>query len=304
MRKALLTAMMLAGASPVATAQPAPARPITTQQQVDEYAAAATTALRNGDHDTAIDLYRKANALDPSPELLYDLAQAYRKKAESLRGSSPLNAAAARDQARDYYRKFLDTHPTNDEAELRARGLLGRLDEWWKTESPNEEAARRAAEDARREEATRIEQARLAEERRKQAERDAIENTRVSLAVTSTKVANDRSKARVIKISGGAAIGAGLIGLGVGTYYGIKARGLSNDLSSADVYDTTRIAKGQQAAKLMVIGCTAGAALVVGGAFTYWIGRGYQQRAEHAPSVSVTVAPTGQGARVFAWGAF
>ena len=298
MRVMWLVITTLIGINP-ALAQPRPS----DEARADQYTEAAIAAQKSGDYDTAIDLYQKANALVPNPEFVYDIAQAHRLAWAATRTTDPPRAATHRDAARDCYARFLSTNPSDEKAELIAQGWLAKLDKQWAEEHPREEAARRAEDDRKAEDAIRVEQARLAEERRRQAERDAIEHERIGSAVAKTRIEAETSKARIIKLSGGAAFGAGVVAAGIGVYFGFKARQISDELTKDDVFEPSRISDGQQAERYMAIACISGGALLVGGAVTYWFGRRIGTGIENtAPTLTMT--PTRGGGSLLIRGAF
>jgi tetratricopeptide (TPR) repeat protein len=63
-----------------------------------------TTAYGLGDFDRAIEAFSKAHKLDPAPILLYNIAQAYRKKGD-------------RAQAISHYKRYLQAAPAADDRE-------------------------------------------------------------------------------------------------------------------------------------------------------------------------------------------
>jgi tetratricopeptide (TPR) repeat protein len=270
------------------------------EHQAGVFADSASVALKNGDFDTAIDMFTKAYKAVPLPVYLFDIAQANRKKAEALHATAPMKAAGFRDVARTYYNKFLETHPTNEELELKARGLKARLDDQWAAEHPKEEAARLAEEEQKRDAALRAEQARLAEERRKQREHEE----QIRSAVTKAKVDSDRSKAQVLEVSGGVAMGLGVVGAGVGMYLGFKARSLADDLTRQDVFDQSSINRGKQDERDMAIAYATSGVLLVGGAIAFWLGHRVKERAEDESVMSMTVAPTPHGGAILVRGSF
>lgn len=302
MRVAILVTLVIAATAASVGAQPAPAgaKPPTQEQQAGLFADTASVALKSGDFDTAIDLFTKAYKAVPLPVYLFDIAQANRKKAEALHRSDPTKAAECRDTARDYYSRFLATHPGEEELELKARGLKARLDDQWAVEHPKEEAARLVEEAHKRDAAMRAEQARMLEQQRKEREREA----QIRAAVAKTRVESDRSKAKVVEISGIAAMAAGAAGAGVGVYLGIQARNLANQLTRDDVFDQRRINQGNQDEQEMWIAYAAGGTLLVGGAIAFWVGHRIQDRSEHESATSMTVAPTPHGGTVLVQGSF
>lgn len=302
MRLVILVTLLIGAtvASVGAQSVPAGAKLPTPEQQAGLFADTASVALKSGDFDTAIDMFAKAYKAVPLPVYLFDIAQANRKKAEALRRSDPVKAAECRDAARDYYSRFLATHPKEEELDLKARGLKARLDDQWAVEHPKEEAARLVEEDRKRDAAMRAEQARMLEERRKQREREG----QIRSAVTKSRVESDRSKAKVVKISGIAAMAVGASGAGVGVYLGLQARSLANQLTRDDVFDQRRINQGNQDEREMWIAYAAGGTLLVGGAIALWLGHRIQEHALQEDSTPVTVALTPHAGALLVRGSF
>ena len=291
MRSAVLVPFLLGATATLAGAQPSPlsAKPPSPELQAGRFADAASVALKGGDFDTAIDLFAKAYKAVPLPVYLFDIAQANRKKSEALHDSDPVKSAECRDTARDYYGRFLATHPKEEELEIKARGLKARLDDQWAVEHPKEEASRLVEEARRRAAAERAEQARLLEAQRAERERAA----QIRSAVTKTQRENARSKARAAEIAGIAAMTLGAASAGTAVYLGIQARTIANRLTREDVYDQRLISEGQRDEQQMWIAYAAGGTLLVGGAVALWLGHRISERDEDATGVMIAPAPHG-----------
>lgn len=257
-----------------------------------QFAEAGNEALKNGDYDTAIDLFEKANAQVPHPLFLYDIAQAHRKIAVEARGQNMDRAASHRERARDFYRQFLATEPTGKEADV-ARDWLARLDRQHAEDFPGEEEARRQREQQAHDEAVAAERARLAEEARLKRERDALEAQRIARAVVATKVKSEKRRAAIVRLAGGGALGLGAVAVGAGVYYALEARGISDELTNADRYDAAKIEAGNQAEQKMFIGYVVGGALIVGGLVTYIVGNRMGSQVERLRPIGITPVPGG-----------
>lgn len=92
-----------------------------------------------------------------------------------------------------------------------------------------------------------------------------------------------------LRIAGIATGALGVVALGVGTGFGLKARSLSNDLSMAGVFDRKRYDEGRAAERDFVLYSGVGAAGVVAGAVLYYLG----VRADRAGAndAALTLAP-------------
>jgi len=264
-----------------------------------QYVDAGLAAQKTGDYDTAIDLYTKAYSLAPHPILHFNIAQAHRLASASWKHKDAARAAAHRDAAREFYHKFLSAKPEGD-LEVTAQGWLAKLDQEWAEDNPKEEAARRAAEDRKREQAIAEEKARLAARQREQAARDKLEQQHIGTAVSRARSDSEHRKAGTVKLIGLGIGGAGLVAVGTGVYFGWKARALASDLSHDDVYDVGRINRGNQAERDMTISYIVGGTLVVGGTITYVMGHLIGSAAER-----IAVVPHGgDGAAVVLRGTF
>jgi tetratricopeptide (TPR) repeat protein len=287
-------------------ATPAPAPPATGAKDPSalafQFAEAAGEALRNGDYDTAIDLFEKANAKVPHPIFQFDIGQAHRKIAVEARGQNMDRSASHRKAAIEKYQAFLATKPVGKEADI-AQDWLTKLNQQQAEDFPKEEAARIAREKKIHDDAVSAEQARIAEETRIKKERDALEAKRIAGAVGTTKVTGERRRATIIKIAGASAFGLGAVATGAGVYFGLKAKSISDDLTKTDTFDNSRIAQGDQAQKKMYIAYAAGGALIVGGAVTYFLGyRMGKSTEQSAPAVNVTIGPLSDGGATFVVG--
>jgi tetratricopeptide (TPR) repeat protein len=234
-----------------------------------EYVEAGVLAQKNGDFDTAIDMFQKANGLVPHPVLLFNTAQAHRLASVAYRDKSPVLAAGHRDQAREFYRRFLAQRPDGD-LEITAQGWLAKLDQQWADENPREEATRRAELARRQEAAVAAEQTRLAEERRKQEARDQLEQARIGAAVMTTRTANERQRAKLLEVTGAGLLGLGVVSLGIGVYYLRQGSRLAQQVSVE--YDQGKVTKGQRANLTAWIATPTGSALAIAGVVTYWLG--------------------------------
>ena len=241
-------------------AQQAQANESEAKSLASQYAEAGVLAQKKGDYDVAIELFTRANNLVPHPIFIFDIAQAHRVAAASLHDVDPIRAAQHRDAARDFYRKFIESHPDED-LEIKAQGWLAKLDHQWAEEYPKEEAARRTIEAQKREIAIRAEQARAQEEHR-----------RINAALNEQAFQDDRRRARTFKISGEIGGGIGLVATGLGVYFGLRARHFSDQLSMTapgSVFDSNTFAQGSGAEAAMEISYAVGSALLIGSLIAY-----------------------------------
>lgn len=111
--RTLLVLLVLGGSAPIALADSPSAED--TRKQARTHFRAGTVFYEAGNYDRAIEEYLAAYKLLPLPDLLFNLAQAYRLKGE-LR------------EAIDYYRRYLAVRP-NDAPAVEARQTLRTLEE-------------------------------------------------------------------------------------------------------------------------------------------------------------------------------
>lgn len=133
-RLAIAIAVVLATAV-AAGAQPEPVRPTSAEKLAKEKAANAKAAFDRGDYAVAVEQYREAYRLMPSPNLLYNLGQAYR-----LVGSCA--------EAAEAYREYLRLVPESPYRETAEQNLAAA-----EVCARDAEAAARRREERKREEA-------------------------------------------------------------------------------------------------------------------------------------------------------
>jgi hypothetical protein len=91
-------------------------------------------------------------------------------------------------------------------------------------------------------------------------------------AVTARRV--DADHGRPLRIAGYASGGAGVIALGAGVIFGLKARRLSDELSQPGApFEQSTFDAGRTAERRMVVCYGAGAAMIAAGTVLYLLGR-------------------------------
>jgi tetratricopeptide (TPR) repeat protein len=275
------------------------------KKQAKAYVDAGLAAQEGGDFDAAVDFYQKAYALVPHPTLFFNIAQAYRL------GQKPVEAL-------DYYRRFLDVESKGDQAKI-AAGFVKELEPVVAKLEADKKAADEAAAEAER-------QRLAAEEKRKADEAAALDKGKKPPPPDDDDDDDDDGD-RIgppdddddddatpppsgggmggKRIAGLTLGGLGLVGIGAGVIFGLKAKGISDDLSEPGAtFDPQKVDDGEAANRNMFIGYGVGAALLVTGVVLYVMGGKSNAESSTAVSLTPTVAPDGSAAGLVLAGGF
>jgi tetratricopeptide (TPR) repeat protein len=263
-----------------AAAQPAPR--IDKKKLAKQYVDSGLAAQAAGDYDTALTFYSKAYEQVPHPLLLFNMAQVHR-------------LAGRATEARDLYLKYLEAEPQGVQART-ARDWLAVLEGQISAETRKANEARRAEEARKAEAARKADAAREAEDARKAEEAAAAEAAEQARRREEQRRRSERaSSGRGLRLGGMVAGGLGLVGIGAGVAFNLRASSLSDDLSRPGAtYDPDKDSDGESAEKLMYISFAAGSALLVSGAALYFLGHRARANAEHI-AVVPAVSPDGFG---------
>lgn len=314
------TALVLgiAGAGSQASAQPTPApaqtpRPAASAATAPKKAPtpadlaearkhfqAAETAKARAEYQTAAVEYLAAYELFQEPAFFYDTAEVYR-------------LAGDEKSALAYYEKYLelDSHGQGAANARTAVDLLRR------SIAAKEDAAQKSAADGKRKPDAQIRTPARPEADRADHRADAATGkpaqpvppaAPVQSAAPAAPAAQDAtaqppatpvaeddtakptaapSPGRGLRIGGIAAGGTGLVSLGVGIAFGLKARSLSDQVSNETMYDKSRDDQGHAAQRNMYIFTGIGAAALATGGVLYYLG----DRARRTEQPALTVAP-------------
>lgn len=282
LRALVASSLVLAVPATTLVSAPAQAQPLDKKQQAKQYVDQGLAAQAAGKYDEALELYRKAYELVPHPILLFNMAQATR-------------LAGRATAARDLYLGYLDVEPQGVQANA-ARELIASLADDIAAEEEAErkaEAARKAAEAKRSAEAKEAaEHEREAEERRRAEAQRAEEQRAEQARRTRASRGGGGGGLRLVGMVSG---GVGLVSLGAGLAFHLRARSLSDELSTmGNMYDDGKRGDGETAETLSYVGFAAGGALLVGGATMYFLGRRAGKSAERM-AVIPTMSPGSVG---------
>lgn len=275
--RSTISALALVTTTVALIAPPAPAfaQKGDKKKLAKEYVDAGLAAQEAGDYDGAIELYQKAYALVPHPILHFNIGQAHR-------------LAGRDEEARASYEAYLDADPEGAKVK-EARSFLKEIEARLAVKRrQEEEAARKAAEEQARSDAE-------AEALRKKQEEEALTRgtpERDPPAEEETPVPEV-----VEKDTGGGGGGGwkrptgivvgslGVVSLGVGVYFGLEAKKLSDELSQPGAqFDPAKEADGEAAERNMFITVGAGAALLTTGLVLFVLGGGGGDDAESSVS--------------------
>jgi tetratricopeptide (TPR) repeat protein len=217
-----------------------------------------------GAYDKAADEYKAAYEIDPRPEMLFNIAQAYR-------------LAGTKQAALDYFQKYLDAQPNGagaDEARQHVAELTKEIEEDKKLH--DKLPATVITPDV-----------------------PPVVEKSPPPAPPAPPPTVERVHSPTMRIVGLASAGVGVLGVGFGVKLGLDARNDADAISkkqgtSWTAADRATFEDGQAANRNMYIAYGVGAALIIGGATLYVVG----SQTEVVPLV------TPQGAGVGVQGAF
>jgi len=269
----LATIVALASAAPPrARCGPAPSAPSKQAPTAADLASArahfrdAEAAKARGDYKLAAVEYLAAYELFEEPEFFFDVAEVYR-----LAGDEP--------NALTYYERYLQLEPHGRGAPA-ARAAADALR---RSIAVEEDAARRAAEKAARDAAA------LAAERAGARPAHPSQPTPAPPpTMTPEPVAGSPAGGRGLRIAGIASGGAGVVLIGAGVVFGLRARAVADEASGWTTFDPHRYDQGQAAQRDMFVLTGAGAAALVAGGVLYYLGHRAGERRGGDPKLTFT----------------
>jgi tetratricopeptide (TPR) repeat protein len=276
MGRACLVAAVVALATGVVVAQPAGSTD-KQKQQAGELVRKAIAKSQAGDHATAIDLYLQAYAIVPLPILLSNVGSEYQQQGKPV-------------EALRYFCKYIDADPTGTNvayATAQAKSLQieqGNQVDDKDVCNPPKPASPKPADHG---------------EHGEHAEPAGAPPTSHEAAVTG----GVDHPGNTLEYTGLGIGAAGVIALGVGTYFGVQAKKISDDISNHPINQMWRTdirsyeAQGQSDQNKMIGFVIAGGALVASGAIMLYMGHSKNASAEHV-AVMPVASPTTIGLAV------
>jgi serine/threonine-protein kinase len=265
-----LALLVVAGTAAAQPSTPSPAQ----KQQASSLVKQAITKSQQGDHATAIELYLQAYALIPQPLLLSNIGSEYQavpgKQVEALK----------------YFCKYLEADPTGSNASYataQAKTLqqqLGHKIEDKDVCHPVTEATPPPP--------------------------PPPDNTGSAAAVTGTSDLGSAAPpaheggGHGMEYAGLGIAGAGAIGLGVGIYFGVQAKNISDSITNHKISDPWPAnikqmeADGKSDQTKQIGFMIGGGAVLAAGAIVYFVGRSHADSGEHV-SVAPVVTPSSVG---------
>jgi serine/threonine-protein kinase len=95
-----------------------------------------------------------------------------------------------------------------------------------------------------------------------------------------------------LRIAGISAAAAGVVGLGVGAFFGFRAKSLSDEVTSAPTFDPSKEQSGKTATTMQYVFLASGGALLAGGGLLYWLGSGDGEPSRTSASLVPVTTPT------------
>jgi tetratricopeptide (TPR) repeat protein len=241
------------------------------RRQAEAHFRAGDDYHRRGKYDQAIDEYLAAYDLAPLPLLLYNVGQAYRLKGDKRKALS-------------YYERYLAADPNGaraTQATLHAEALRKAID----AEAPAPEPAPEPAPTP------------VPPPEPAPVPLPTPAPVHVPAAPPPPPVveAEPRSGGGGLRAAGLVVGGAGVVCVGLGVYFGLQARSLSDEVSST--YSSDKVADGEAADRNMLIFYGAGAGALVTGGVLYWLGA-HASAADAPVAVAPVLAPTRAGLEV------
>lgn len=216
------------------------------------------------EYDLALREYQRAYDLEPTPALLFNIAQVY-----LLSGD--------REKALEHYHEYVVLEPEGEVSDL-ARQRIAEIERELGQASPEELEAPETTDEPATDAGT--------------AGGEVEPGTKADAAPARG------SPGRGLRIAGLATAGLGLVGVGLGVKFGLDASGIQDDIESQAgtpwIYDDL-YAEGEAASRNMWISYGVGAAALVTGGVLFYLGRNAGREAERQWAVAPVLGDAGSG---------
>jgi tetratricopeptide (TPR) repeat protein len=271
--RAILALLLLLLTTSVATAQKKPSKQDIAEAK--KHFKAAEEAKRKGEWDKAADEYLAAYARFPDPEFYFNVGEVYRNKGDD-------------EKALQYYVKYLEMD-ANGRGSNAARTAVAEINRALESRKAAEEEARKKAYEDARKKAEEEQRRKAEEEARKKPPGDDDDDDDDSGEVIAA------NPGRGLRIGGIVSGGIGVVALGAGVFFGLRAKKINDEAADWDVFDPDRFAKGEAAERNMIICVSVGGAALVTGGVLYLLGHRAGARAERRMSIAPVLLPDGAG---------
>lgn len=258
----LASALVLAPIAGYAQPQGTPAQ----KQQFGDLMKQAIAKSQAGDHAAAIEIYQKAYAVIPLPTVLSNIGAEYQLATKPV-------------EALKYFCMYLDKDPAGPLASY-ATGQAKLLQSQLTSTNVDDASVCKAPSPPPKD---------------PPPGDDTTTGTKDLGPVPAPPKGGDPGK--TLKTVGVVAAGAGLVSAGLGVYFGIQAKKISDDISNhkTDAWQDSILDyqdEGQRDEYLQIAFLSAGGVLIVGGALLYFKGR---SKTAESTTVAPTITPGGGG---------
>lgn len=261
-RRILATVMASMLIAGTVAAQPAPTD--TQKQQAGDLTKKAIAKSQAGDHENAIELYLEAYAIVPLPVLLSNVGAEYQKLGKPV-------------ESLKYFCMYLDKDPTGQSATYATAQAKTLQIELGNTGVADTDVCR---------------------------PQKPVEPVTPDPVVEAPKPAAPQEASadggKTLRLAGLGIGGAGVVALGLGVYFGLQAKNISDEISNHPMTEQWREDiraledKGQSHENKQIAFMVAGGALVATGTVLFMIGRS-KQSSENSVAVTPTASPDGMG---------
>ncbi|MBA3393040.1 MAG: hypothetical protein H0T89_10370 [Deltaproteobacteria bacterium] len=259
----VMASMLIAG---TVAAQPAPTD--SQKQQAGDLTKKAIAKSQAGDHEDAIELYLEAYAIVPLPVLLSNVGAEYQKLGKPV-------------ESLKYFCMYLDKDPTGQSATYATAQAKTLQIELGNTGVTDADVCR-------------------PQKPVESVTPDPVVEARLGIPALPPAQDTSSDGGKTLRLAGLGIGGAGVVALGLGVYFGLEAKEISDEISNHPMTEQWREdiraleAKGQSHENKQIAFMVAGGALVATGTVLFFIGRS-RRSSESSVAVTPTASPDGMG---------